>query len=392
MTSLETFRQDIRVWLDRHCPHEIRGSNIHFPGGNREPVTDPGFRAWFDACAERGYTTPTWPTEYGGAGLTPEEAIVFREERLLIGAPPPLAGPGLTMIGPTLLEFGTDDQKARHLPEIVKGRVRWCQGYSEPGAGSDLASLATTALADGDDYILNGSKIWTSGAHLSDWIFCLVRTDTKVPKHEGISFLLVPMNLPGIEVSPITLISGGSHFCQVFFTDVRTPRRDLIGRENQGWAIAKRLLQHERNTVTDPGSGSGSGTLGGLVDIARDYLEQPAGRLNNSTLRDAVVCNEMNSRAFDLTVKRSREENEGGVATFTTSMFKYYSTELTCEESDVRGQLMGTNGLGWEGEAYSSFERDMGRKWLGDRGLRIAGGTNEVQLNIIAKRVLGLPD
>ncbi len=393
MNSLETFRRDIRGWIDQHCPESIRGSGIFYAGGNQEPITDAGFQAWFAACVERGYTTPTWPAKYGGAELDPDQALILQEELLRIKAPKPLAGPGLTMIGPMLLETGTEDQKERHLPRIVRGEVRWCQGYSEPGSGSDLASLSTRAVVDGDDYIVNGSKIWTSGAHQSDWIFCLVRTRVDVPKHQGISFLLFDMTLEGITVKPIRLLGGASHFCQVFFDDVRASRKDLIGRENSGWTIAKRLLQHERNTVTDPGSGSGSGTLGGLVDIAREYRGQAAGPLQDRGVRDAIARNKMNTTAFDLTVQRTREESEAGmVGTFATSMFKYYSTELTCEEDEIRLALMGTTGFAWEGEPFSDWEIAMGRKWVGNKALRIAGGTNEVQLNIIAKRVLELPD
>ncbi len=391
--SAAQFRTQIKAWLDAACPASLRGADLYYAGGQKDPITNPDFQAWFEACVQRGFTVPTWPGRYGGAGLTTDQARILQEEMQRIGAPKPLAGMGTTMIGPTLLELGTEEQRVRHLPGISSGRIRWCQGYSEPGAGSDLASLATRAELDGDSYILNGSKIWTSGADLADWIFCLVRTDTQLPKHQGISFLLFSMDTPGITVKPIELVSGSSPFCEIFFTDVRASRRDLLGQENNGWSIAKRLLQYERNSVTEPGSGSGSGTLGGLVGVAREYLGPTQGKITDHNVRDAIIRNEMNSRTFDLTVERTRAENEaGGVVTFATSMFKYYSTELTCEEDEIRLQIMGTAGLGWEGKPFSDFELAMGRKWLGNKALKIAGGTNEVQLNIIGKRVLALPD
>lgn len=271
MPSLEDFRQETRLWLAENCPASIRGAGMYFAGGKKDPISNEDFKRWFAVCAERGYTVPSWPVEYGGAGLSLDEVKVLEQEMRAIKAPKPLAGMGISMIGPTLLELGNEDQKARHLPGIASGEIRWCQGYSEPGAGSDLASLQTRAESDGDDYIVSGSKIWTSGADLADWIFCLVRSDPKVPKHEGISFVLFSMDDPGVSVKPIELISGGSSFCEAFFTDVRVSKKDRIGVENRGWAIAKRLLQHERYSVTDPESGSGSGTTGGLTKVLKEY-------------------------------------------------------------------------------------------------------------------------
>jgi len=393
MPSLEKFRQETRDWLSANCPESIRDSRIVFAGGRKDPITNEDFRRWFDNCRKRGYTVPSWPETYGGAGLSPDEAKVLDQEIWAIRAPKPLAGMGISMIGPTWLELGSEEQKAQHLPGIASGEVRWCQGYSEPGAGSDLASLQTSARSDGDDYIVNGSKIWTSGADKADWIYCLVRTDPKVPKHEGISFLLFSMDDPGVSVSLIELISGKSSFCQTFFTDLRVSKKNRIGQENRGWSIAKRLLQHERYSVTDPGSGTGSGTLGGLPDIAKRYTGEIDGRIADSALRHAVLRNEMNCRTFELTIQRMKQENATGTAvTFATSMFKYCSTEFTCTEDELRIAAMGTQSLGWEGEGFSEWELAMDRRWLSSKALRIAGGTNEVQLNVIAKRVLGLPD
>jgi acyl-CoA dehydrogenase len=393
MPSLDDFRQETRQWLAGNCPESIRGSGMSFAGGRKSPITNEDFKRWFAACVERGFTVPSWPAQYGGAELSPEEVKVLDQELRAIKAPRALAGMGTSMIGPTLLELGSDEQKARHLPGIASGEIRWCQGYSEPGAGSDLASLQTKAESDGDDYIVNGSKIWTSGADLADWIFCLVRTDFQAPKHEGISFILFPMDDPGVSVKPIELISGSSPFCETFFTDVRVSKKDRIGTENRGWAIAKRLLQHERYAVTDPSSGSGAGNLGGLPMDLKEYIGEIGGRIADDTLRDSLVQSEMNTRAFDLTILRTKQEDaRGDAVTFATSRFKYYSTELSCKEDEIRLRAMGTQGLGWEGDGFSNRELAMGRRVLHGRALKIAGGTDEVQLNIIAKRVLGLPD
>jgi alkylation response protein AidB-like acyl-CoA dehydrogenase len=322
--------------------------------------------------------------------LSVEEAKILTEEMRSIKAPLPLVGMGTAMIGPTLLELGDDDQKARHLPKIASGEIRWCQGYSEPGAGSDLASLQTKAVVDGDDYIVNGSKIWTSGAELADWIFCLVRTDAKASKHEGISFILFSMDAPGVTVKPIELIAGSSPFCETFFDDVHALRADRIGTENRGWSIAKRLLQHERLSI---GGASTPDPSNRLSNIAKEYIGVVNNRIADSSLRDSIINYEMGSRAFKLTTQRSAQENAKGESiTFATSMFKYYSTELTCSEDELKLKVMGTRSLGWEGDSFSSREITATRRWLFDKALTIAGGSSEVQLNIIAKRVLGLPD
>jgi len=390
MASLETFRNETRDWLQKNCPDSIRSSGLGFSGGTKEPIDNEEFKAWFDRCVSCGYTVPSWPKEYGGASLTPAEVKVLHEEMRAIKAPQPLVGMGYSMIGPTLLEMGDDEQKARHLVKIARGETRWCQGYSEPGAGSDLASLQTKAVSDGDSYVINGSKIWTSGADKADWIFCLVRTDQKASKHEGISFVLFPMDAPGVTVKPIELIAGSSPFCETFFDDVKVPKAERVGAENRGWAIAKRLLQHERFSI---GGASTPSKANKLSSIAIQYVGEIDGRLADSQLRDDIVKNEMNARGFKLTTQRSAQENAKGESiTYATSMFKYYSTELTCEEDELKLKAMGTQSLGWEGDNFTRREIAVTRSWLFDKALTIAGGSSEVQLNIIAKRVLALPD
>jgi alkylation response protein AidB-like acyl-CoA dehydrogenase len=385
------FRETIRTWLEETCPESIRGRSFDFSGGAKQPITDPDFSRWFDACVETGYTVPTWPVEYGGAGLSSADARTLRQEMTSIRAPVPLTGMGVSMIGPTLLEHGNDAQKEEHLPRIARGEIRWCQGYSEPGAGSDLAALQTRAVDQGDHYVINGSKIWTSGADQADWIFCLVRTDPGAPKHEGISFILFSMDDPGVSVEPIRLINGESPFCQCFFDDVKAMKSNLIGTENRGWTVAKRLLQHERSSI------SGGGGIGGprsrLPDLASTYCGVVDGRVADPAVRTDVATIEMDARAFTLTQQRTALENRsGGTQTFATSMFKYYSSELYRRRLEQTISLFGTQGVGWQGENFTGEELATTRNWLFGKAMTIAGGSSEVQLNIIAKRVLGLPD
>lgn len=387
--SLREFRSEAIGWLSENCPASLVGHNdAVWGGGSKAPLTDPDKQRYFEAMLERGWTVPDWPREFGGAGLSADEHQVLKQAMAEVGAPVPLAGMGTTMIGPTLLEHGTPEQKARHLPQIATGEKRWCQGYSEPGAGSDLASLNTRAEDRGDHFLINGSKIWTSGANFADWIFCLVRTDFDAPKHDGISFVLFSMDQPGVTVKPILLISGASPFCECFFDDAIAQKEDLVGQLNRGWTIAKRLLQHERSSI----SGAQPQTRS-VPDVARQYAGIKGGQIADPVVRDAVIGHEMDARAFALTQRRSREENaEGGTPTFATSIFKLYRSELTQRRTEMIVGMMGSQGVGWSGEAFAPEELEETRFWLGRKAGTIAGGTSEVQRNIIAKRVLGLPD
>jgi acyl-CoA dehydrogenase len=393
--SLEAFREETRAWLEENCPPSMRTPMApdEFPAGGRKvKYRNPETKLWMDRCAERGFTVPTWPKEYGGAGLNADESRVLREEMARIQARTPLTGMGLSMIGPALLEYGNDEQKAEHLPKIARGEIWWCQGYSEPNAGSDLASLQTRAVVDGDDYIINGQKIWTSGADNADWIFCLVRTDFEAPKHNGITFILFDMESPGVTVRPIKLISGMSPFCETFFEDVRVPRKNVVGNVNDGWTVAKRLLQYERTSI---GGGGGPGGQRGrsLAQLAVDYVGMSGGKLGDGSLRDGITIQSMNDRAFGLTVRRNMEESRSTKApSFVSSMFKYYGTEQNKNRAELMLQAVGTQMLGWEGDGFSDEELSQTRAWLRTKGNSIEGGTSEVQLNIIAKRVLGLPD
>ena len=386
------FRSDAREWLGTNCPPSLRqGLGGYTAGGRKAEYANPDTKLWLDRMAERGWTAPTWPKEYGGGGLDVQEHMILDEEMRRINAPAPLAGHGLTMIGPAILEFGTPAQCLEHLPFIVRGEIRWCQGYSEPGAGSDLASLQMRAVEDGDDYIVNGSKIWTSGADGADWIFCLVRTDPEASKHEGISFLVLDMETPGVTVTPIDLISGSSEFCQTFFDDVRVPKRNLIGKPGEGWTVGKRLLQYERSSI---GGRGGTRQKAKTVDEwAKEYVGESGGRIADDAIRARVIKQSIGDNAYQLTIRRSFEEATSSKApSFLSSMFKLYGTEQNMSRNDLLMDILGTQGLGWSGEGFSGAERGSTRGWLRSKANSIEGGSSEIQRNIIAKRVLSLPD
>ncbi|MBV1878261.1 MAG: acyl-CoA dehydrogenase family protein [Pseudomonadales bacterium] len=393
--SLSSFKEQTRTWLEANCPPSMRTplTDAEHPGGGRRAsYSNPETKVWLERMAAKGYTVPTWPKEYGGANLNSAEARVLREELARIKARPPLLGMGISMIGPALLEFGNETQKAEHLPKIASGEIWWCQGYSEPNSGSDLASLQTKAEADGDEYIINGQKVWTSGADKADWIYCLVRTDFDAIKQNGISFLLFDMASPGVSVKPIKLISGSSPFCETFFVDVRVPKTNMVGGLNEGWPIAKRLLQYERTSIGG-GGGTGGQRARSLSDMAIDIIGLQNSKLAEPILRDEIIQQSMTNRAFGLTVRRSTEESKSTKApSFVSSMFKLYGTEQNKKRFELMLKILGGQMLGWEGDGFSKDDLTQTRAWLRSKANSIEGGTSEVQLNIIAKRVLNLPD
>ena len=398
MTDLQTFREETRDWLEANCPPEMRKPGDVCWGGRNPQFSHPDQEIWLEKMGDKGWTCPTWPGEYGGGGLSKEENKILQEEMGDIGARSPLASFGIWMLGPALLEFATEEQKKEHLPGIVKGKYWWCQGYSEPGSGSDLASLSTKAVEDGDNYIINGQKIWTSYADRADKIFCLVRTGPQEPKHDGISFLLIDMDQPGVTTRPITLISGKSPFCETFFDDATAPKKDLVGGLNKGWTVAKRLLEHERTMISNMGlagggDGSGSKKMSGLAKVSKQYVgEDKDKKIANPSLRSKVAKHEMNSRAFGLTLQRIGEETKVGAPSPAAAMGKYYGTEHNKLRYELLLEAMGSKALGWEGEGFSPEELAITRDWLRTKANSIEGGTSEVQLNVISKRVLGLPD
>ena len=364
-----------------------------------EESTEPELRADMDAWRERlaaqGWGAPTWPTQYGGAGLSDPEAKVIGQELGRQGAFNPiplLTGMGITMVGPTVLEYGTDDQKARHLPGIASGEVRWCLGLSEPNAGSDLASLTTKATDEGDYFAINGQKIWTSGADISHWCGALVRTDANLPKHDGISFLMLPMDQEGVETRPIKLIAGASPFCETFFNDARAEKADLLGELNDGWNVIKRLLQHERQSQTQARRATQKAES--LQDMAKRYVGEDAeGRLADSDLRGRIIDHLMDSDAHGLTVNRITAEARGQVkVSAAASILKNSATHIGQTKAELAVEIMGAQGLGWEGEDFTSEELIHVREWLSGKATSIYGGSFEVQYNIISKNILGLPE
>ncbi|MCP5180523.1 MAG: acyl-CoA dehydrogenase family protein [Pseudomonadales bacterium] len=398
MTNSDTaFRNEVSAWLEANCPVSMRTRMVPeeaVNGGNRRRGTNADAYLWLDRMAARGWTAPTWPRVYGGAGLDKDAYVILMAELQRLGARPPLGGMGITMLGPTLLEFGTDAQKARHLPPIARGETAWCQGYSEPGAGSDLASLATHAEDRGDHFLVNGAKIWTSGAQHADWMFCLVRTDRAAPKHRGISFLLIDMTTPGVTVRPIRMINGASPFCQTFFDNVVVPRDNLVGALNDGWTVGKRLLQHERSGL----AALASADTAGPMDRIRPALPMPelARQYGNAgiepELRQDLIDNAMLRAALLLTQRRTLEESAAHTPGAATSIFKYVEANYVKEQLELQLRIRGTAGLGWSGDDFDADALDKCRLWLEAKSISIAGGSNEIQLNIIARRVLGLPD
>ena len=398
MSDLETFRAETRQWLEENCPPSMRGGALGITddsdntiwGGRRAVWKNPEAKQWLDRMGAKGWTAPTWPKDYGGGGLSKDEAKVLAQELARIKARPALLSFGIWMLGPVLLEYASEEQKKEFLPKIVRGEIRWCQGYSEPGAGSDLASLKTKCEDKGDHFLINGQKVWTSYADQADWIFCLVRTDT-TKKHEGISFVLFDMTTPGVEARPIKLISGNSPFCETFFTDVKVPKGQMVGKLNGGWDIAKRLLQYERQNISSGGFGGGSGVE--LEDIAKHYAGEKDGEIADADLRARIAAHRMEARAFALTVRRVEEESKAQKGPSpAVSIVKYAAAKLNQDRCELMVEAMGTQALGWEGEGFTPAEIAAMRGMLRSKGNSIEGGTSEVNLNVISKRVLGLLD
>lgn len=389
--ALSEFRRDVRTWLAANCPPSMQTPMPadEYPGGGKRAVwRNPESKLWLDRMAERGFVVPTWPKAYGGAGLDKAQNQVLQEELRRINARPAHVGMGISMIGPALLEYGNEEQKLRHLPKIARGEIWWCQGYSEPGSGSDLASLRTSAVSDGDDYLITGQKIWTSGADKADWMFCLVRTAPDAPKHQGITFILFDMTTPGVTVKPILLISGLSPFCETFLDGVRVPKTNVVSKVNEGWTVAKRLLQYERTSIG--GIGNRGQNSESLEDLAKRYL---GGEIHDVALRQDLLRHRINDRSFALTLRRSQEEATAGIAPgAVSSMFKYYGTEQNKNRYELMLRAMGTQAVGWSANTVAADELETTQGWLRSKANSIEGGTSEVQLNIIAKRILGLPD
>jgi acyl-CoA dehydrogenase len=387
MTDLDTFRSETRAWLEANCPGQmrepIRSEDDLCWGGRNWTFKSGAQRQWLEAMAERGWTVPDWPKDYGGGGLSSDETRVLKQEMARIGARPALTSFGISMLGPALLKFGTEEQKRHYLPQIARGEIRWCQGYSEPGAGSDLAGLQTKAEDKGDHWLVNGQKVWTSYADKADWIFCLVRTSSE-SKQGGISFLLFDMATPGVSTKPILLISDNSPFCETFFDDVKVPKDQIVGEVNKGWDVAKYLLGHEREMIA--GMGLGGGLSGGGSGETLGAKLKPA----DPMLRAEIAAFDVDTLAFAAMSEHFAAMWKAGEAhPASPSMMKYAGTELNKRRNELVMAAGGSDALEWDGERSNGGKRP--RDWLRSKGNSIEGGTSEIQLNIVAKHILGLP-
>lgn len=387
--QLIAFRKETKEWLDANCPQSMRqpvkDAMDYYAGGKTGTFKNDDQKKWFEVMRDKGWTVPHWPKQYGGGGLSKAEYSILKDEMMKMKCRTPLFSFGISMLGPALLKFATEEQKMEHLPKIAKGEIRWCQGYSEPNAGSDLASLQTKAVDNGDHFLVSGQKVWTSYADQSDWIFCLVRTDTEAPKHKGISFVLIDMGQEGVTARPIKLISGKSPFCETFFDNAVVPKSNLIGVRNEGWNIAKYLLTHEREMI---GSLFGSSNDQPVHEAAIESIGLTNGILSNSALRTDIARFSIDKAAFQLTLGRVLDEIKSGQSLgAASSILKYYGTELNKQRMELMLSLGGFQGLEWEGVD----DGRLSRSFLRTKGNSIEGGTSEVQLNIIAQRILGLP-
>ncbi|MBC7727778.1 MAG: acyl-CoA dehydrogenase family protein [Microbacteriaceae bacterium] len=389
--ELAAFREETRAWLSAHWPAEMRrpmtSDDDACWGGRKAKFSSAAQKQWLDMMAAKGWTVPTWPQAYGGAGLSSLQAKVLLQEMRTLNCRSPLQSFGIWMLGPALLKFGSEAQKLDHLPKIARGEIRWCQGYSEPNAGSDLASLASKAEDKGDHFVVNGQKIWTSYADQADWIFCLVRTDT-ASKHNGISFVLFDMASAGVSTKPILLISGKSPFCETFFDNVRVEKSNLVGTLNKGWDVAKYLLAHEREMIGSIGDRAAAKPIGQQAVEAIGI--DASGRLADPLLRAQLAEFEADEAAFRVAMERAGDLARAAQAhPAMSSMLKYYGAELNKRRWELTMAIQGSDALEWESDR--SRHGDTARTWLRTKANSIEGGTSEVQLNIVAKRILELP-
>ncbi|GBD11922.1 Putative acyl-CoA dehydrogenase FadE17 [bacterium HR23] len=378
----EAFREEVRAFIRAEVPPDFDGGEL---GEEEWEMT----RRLRKKLAQKGWLTLHWPKEYGGMGASPITQLIFNEE-MSYGRCPGRDIFGTRMMAPTLMIWGTEEQKKRFLPPVARGEVQWCQGYSEPGSGSDLASLQTRAVRDGDDYVINGSKIWTSLAHRADWIMLLARTNPEAEKHRGISFFLVDMHSPGISVRPIINMANIHSFNQVFFDNVRVPKENLVGEENRGWYVAVTLLDFERSGVDY--SASARRTLEDLAQFAREFA--PSGRplAGDARVRNALADLYVQAQAARMIAYNvAWMQSKGLVPNKESSASKVFGTELVQRVTNFGVNLMGLYGQLLKGSKWAKLNGRLQTAWLMSFSHTIAGGTSEIQRNIIAMRGLGLP-
>ncbi|MGH2584216.1 MAG: acyl-CoA dehydrogenase family protein [Dehalococcoidia bacterium] len=383
------FRQEIRGFIEQNMPAERRRDEVLAEeyGPPREPDRAAFVKEWRTALAGRGWIAPHWPKEYGGGGMTVGEQFIFNEEMARVRAPT-FGGFGVTMIGPVLIMYGSEEQKQQHLPGITSGEVTWCQGYSEPGAGSDLASLQTRAVKDGDDFVINGQKIWSSGAHRANWMFMLARTDPEAPKHRGISMFLLDMKTPGIQIQPLVNMAGDHNFNQEYFDNVRIPAKNLVGEENRGWYVGATLLDFERSNI-----GAAIGLRHTVDDVIAYVRENPEGRVRD----DRAARLELADRAIEADIGRLFSyriismQKRGQVPNYEASVNKMYRSEVQQRIAQTGMRLIGLYGNAWRGDKWAPLRGRLSHMYVSSVSATIAAGTSEIQRNVIATRGLGLP-
>jgi alkylation response protein AidB-like acyl-CoA dehydrogenase len=380
----EQFRSEVREFLEQ--------TREHWPPPRHLGRASPEYRRWQAQLIERGYTARSIPQKYGGHGAEPDvlKSHVIAEEFARASAPRGLAGQGVSMLVPTLLELGTEEQKARYVSPTLRGEMLWCQGYSEPGAGSDLASLRTHATEDGDDFIINGQKIWTSTAQEADMMFCLVRTEPDAPKHHGISYLLFPMNTPGIEVRPLNTMTGNAEFNEVFFTDVRVPQDSIVGNRGEGWQVANTTLKYERGMLGDPNEAGKR--FGDLVALMQEETLDGLCLMDNPLLRDRLMRLQARVLAMQFNGMRLLSGDlRGEVPTMARLIVKLQGCELNHQLAGLAIDALGELGILYNKSPRLRRHGEWQRKYMFDLGLIIGGGTAQIQKNIIAERGLGMP-
>jgi alkylation response protein AidB-like acyl-CoA dehydrogenase len=378
----EAFREQVRAFARQHGASAPRGMAASMDGA----------REWQRLLIEHGYAARTIPKDYGGYGAQPDvlKSRIIAEEFIAAGLPMGMSGQGISMLVPTLLELGSEEQKRKFIGPTLRGEIIWCQGYSEPGAGSDLASLTTRAVEDGDDFVINGQKIWTSTAAQADMIFCLVRTEADKPKHEGISYLLFSMKTPGIEVRPLVTMTGRAEFNEVFFTDVRVPKKDIVGKRGQGWYVANATLRHERGMLGDPNQ---AGTrLRALIELMQNEDVDGRRLMDNPVLRDRLLklqarVHAMEFHGLRLLTAAQKGEDPGVARLIVKLMGCELNHQLAAFAIDALGEL----GMLYSGSPHLRNNGNWQTSYMFDLGLIIGGGTAQIQKNIISERGLGMP-
>ncbi|MSQ29385.1 MAG: hypothetical protein EXR68_02720 [Dehalococcoidia bacterium] len=392
------FRKEVADFIQAKLPKRYQMDAEGFSQRNdyfvdrqsNDPAATSAAKEWAGALGSKGWVAPQWPKEYGGAGLSPFEQFIYNMEMTKAGAVG-IGGSGVGMLGPMLMVHGTPEQKKQHISKILSGEVVWAQGYSEPGSGSDLASLQTRAVRDGDEYVVNGQKIWTSNAHLADWLFVLVRTDPDAPKHRGISFVLTPKSAPGISVRPLVNMGWEHHFNETFFEDVHIPVASRVGEENRGWYVGMTLLDYERSNIT--GAVAARTTIDRLIAYAKAGGKAQARLGDQPTIRFDIADRYIESEVlFNFSFRIISMQHRGLIPNYEASTSKLYNSELVQRLANTGVKVFGLHSNVWDEKSpHAAFHATFTHTYVSSVSATIAAGTSEIQRNIIATRGLGLP-